>query len=119
MHAAARAHVLHDTAPSANLYFETNGRGTQSLAEAAARAQVRRFVYLSTIKVNGEETRDTAYASSDRPGPQDAYAMSKWHAEQYLHELAARTGMAAVIVRPPLVYGPDVRANFLRLMRLG
>ena len=117
IHAAARAHVLHPAQGTANLYFETNERGTQRLANAAAQMQVARFVLLSSIKVNGEETPIRAYTSADDPQPQDAYGMSKWHAEQHVAAAAGHGGMQAVIVRPPLVYGPRVRANFLRLLR--
>jgi nucleoside-diphosphate-sugar epimerase len=116
IHAAARAHVLHDTAAAAKLYFETNEEGTKALAGAAAAAGVRRLVYLSSIKVNGEETSRAPYTAEDAPHPQDAYGESKWRAERALQEIAARTGLEAVVVRAPLVYGPRVRANFLRLM---
>jgi nucleoside-diphosphate-sugar epimerase len=117
VHAAARAHVLHDSESSSNLYLTTNAQGTRHLAHAAASAGVRRFVYLSSIKVNGEETTGAAYTSSDEPRPQDAYGKSKWLGEQWLGEIAGKSGMEAVIIRSPLVYGPGVRANFLRLMR--
>jgi UDP-4-keto-D-QuiNAc 4-reductase len=117
MHAAARAHVLHDAADNSDLYMSANFHATTRLAEAAARAGVRQFVYLSSIKVNGEETPACAFSPADRPNPQDAYGRSKWLAEQSLLEVSARTGMEVAIVRPPLVYGPGVRANFLRLMR--
>src|SRR5215469_1888816 len=116
VHAAARAHVLHDSPANSDLYTQTNTHGTLRLAEAAARSGVRRFIFLSSIKVNGEEA-SRAYTADDRPSPQDAYGRSKWLAEKALQEVAARTGMEAVIVRPPLVYGPGVRANFLRLLR--
>ena len=116
IHAAARAHVLHDDAAAAKLYFETNEHGTRRLAQAAARAGIRRFVYVSSIKVNGEETRAAPYTAADPPRPQDTYGESKWRAEQALQQVADRTAMQAVIVRPPLVYGPRVRANFLRLL---
>jgi UDP-glucose 4-epimerase len=116
IHAAARTHVLHDSPANADLYMQINARGTLRLAEAAAQAGVRRFVYLSSIKVNGEET-NRAYTPDDEPCPRDAYGMSKWHGERFLQEVAARTRMEAAIVRPPLVYGPGVGANFLRLMR--
>jgi nucleoside-diphosphate-sugar epimerase len=116
VHAAARTHVLHDSADNAELYIHTNTRGTERLAQAAAQAGVRRFVFVSSIKVNGEESGH-AYTADDQPCPQDAYGTSKWLAENALQEVAARTGLEAVIVRPPLVYGPGVRANFLRLMR--
>jgi nucleoside-diphosphate-sugar epimerase len=109
--------VLHPARGSANLYFETNDRGSERLANVAAQMQVARFVYLSSIKVNGEETPTRAYTSADEPHPQDDYGLSKWHAEQHVAAAAEHGGMAAVIVRPPLVYGPGVRANFLRLLR--
>jgi nucleoside-diphosphate-sugar epimerase len=117
IHAAARAHVLHDTAANSDLYVATNTDGTTTLARACAQAAVRRFVYLSTIKVNGEETNGRPYTADDEPKPLDAYGRSKWQAERSLLQIAIQTGMQAVIVRPPLVYGPGVRANFLRLMR--
>lgn len=117
VHLAARAHVLNDAAANAHLYFETNQHGTETLARAAARAGVRRFVFLSSIKVNGEESARGAYGAADYPHPQDAYGKSKWLAEQALRTVAEQSGMQAVIVRPPLIYGPGVRANFLRLMR--
>jgi UDP-glucose 4-epimerase len=117
IHAAARSHVLHPARDSSNLYFETNERGTQHLASAAAQRQVSRFVYLSSIKANGEETLARAYTPSDEPHPQDDYGLSKWHAEQHVAAAAGHSGMEAVIVRPPLVYGPGVRANFLRLLQ--
>jgi nucleoside-diphosphate-sugar epimerase len=118
IHTAARAHVLHDRAVLANLYAETNEHATQSLANAAARSQVRRFVFLSSVKVNGEETTDYGFTALDEPRPQDAYARSKWQAERHVMKIAADSAMEAVIVRSPLVYGPGVRANFLRLIRL-
>jgi UDP-glucose 4-epimerase len=117
IHLAARAHILHDSSANSNLYIETNVRGTERLADASADAGIRRFVFLSSIKVNGEETIDHAYTTDDEAQPRDAYGSSKWHAEQRVREIAKRTGMEAVIVRPPLVYGPGVRANFLRLLR--
>jgi UDP-glucose 4-epimerase len=73
-------------------------------------------VFLSTVKVNGEETDGRLYTAADEPHPQDAYGKSKWLAENAVNDIAAQTGMQAVIVRPPLVYGPGVRANFYRLM---
>jgi nucleoside-diphosphate-sugar epimerase len=118
VHLAARAHVLGDSPANADAYFETNERGTGCLAGAAARAGVRRLVFLSTVKVNGEESSGAPYSASDTPNPEDAYGLSKWMAEKRLREVAADTGMEVVVVRSPLVYGPGVRANFLRLMRL-
>jgi nucleoside-diphosphate-sugar epimerase len=117
VHLAARVHVMHDAADAVGIYRETNARGTQRLAAEAARHGVRRLVYLSSVKVNGEETEGHAYCAADVPHPLDAYGRSKWQAEQLLAETAASTGMQAVVVRSPLVYGPGVRANFLRLLR--
>jgi nucleoside-diphosphate-sugar epimerase len=117
IHVAARAHVLHAPADLANGYAAANERGTECLAIAAARADVRRFVFLSSVKVNGEETRDRPYTARDEPRPQDAYAISKWHGEKFIGRIAAQSAMEAVVVRSPLGYGPRVRANFLRLLR--
>jgi nucleoside-diphosphate-sugar epimerase len=117
IHLAARAHIIHDAPANADLYIETNAHGTSRLAQAAADARVERFIYLSSIKVNGEETRGRAYTATDEPSPRDAYGMSKWLAEQAVAKVGTATGMPWVIVRSPLVYGPNVRANFLRLMR--
>ena len=117
VHLAARAHVLHDTPDNAHLYLEINQHGTAALAQAAARAGVRRFILLSSVKVNGDDSGDGAYGAADAPAPPDAYGVSKMLAEQAVRSVAEESGMEAVIVRPPLVYGPGVRANFLRLMR--
>ncbi|HKU15254.1 MAG TPA: NAD-dependent epimerase/dehydratase family protein [Steroidobacteraceae bacterium] len=117
IHLAARTHMLHDTAANAAAYSEINERGTARLADAAAAAGVRRFIYVSSVKVNGEQTTDRPFTASDIPRPLDAYGRSKQHGEMRLLEIAARSAMQAVIVRPPLVYGPGVQANFLRMMR--
>jgi nucleoside-diphosphate-sugar epimerase len=114
IHAAARAHRVNDTAEEP--YFEVNARGTLCLARAALRAGVTRFIYVSTIKVNGEGEPDRPYAASDEPHPSDAYAKSKWLGEKYLHEVVAPTAMQGVVLRAPLVYGPEVKGNFLRLL---
>lgn len=117
VHLAARAHITHETAEDSLAAFRTiNTEGTLNLARQAAKAGVRRFVFVSTIKVNGEE-RDGPYNEFDLPLPQDPYAISKWEAEQGLQDIAARTGMDVTILRPPLVYGPGVQANFLQLMQ--
>ena len=118
VHLAARVHVMDDTAhnPLA-LYRATNTDATLNLARQAADAGVKRFVFISTIKVNGEG-RDAAYRETDAAAPGDAYAMCKWEAEQGLQRIAAETGLEVVILRPPLVYGPGVKANFLRLMQM-
>lgn len=118
VHLAARVHVMDDTAQNPlALYRATNTEATLNLARQAVQAGVRRFVFISSIKVNGEG-RDTPYRETDVPAPQDLYAISKWEAEQGLWRIAQETGLEVVILRPPLVYGPGVKANFLRLMQL-
>ncbi|MBS0418995.1 MAG: NAD-dependent epimerase/dehydratase family protein [Proteobacteria bacterium] len=116
VHLAARVHVLHD--PNSALYAQTNAEGTRRLAESAAHAGVRRLVFVSSIKVNGEETTGRAYTAADKPNPMDAYGESKLLGEQCLLRVAEQSSLEAAIVRPPLVYGVGVRANFLRLMAL-
>jgi nucleoside-diphosphate-sugar epimerase len=116
IHTAARVHNLGDSAANAQRYFDTNTSGTARLAEASAAARVRRLVFLSSVKVNGERTNDVAFGAGDSPRPVDAYGISKWQGEQALISVAARSALQTVIVRTPLVYGPEVRANFLRLM---
>ena len=117
VHLASRVHVMRDNAVDPLAEFRrVNTQGTLNLARQAAAAGVSRFVFVSTVKVNGEGGPQS-YTEDDRPAPQDAYARSKWEAECGLREIAADTAMAVVIVRPPLVYGPGVRANFLSMMR--
>ena len=116
VHLAARVHVMRDTASDPLVKYQaTNRDATLHLARQAAQAGVTRFIFISSIKVNGEG-RDTPYCETDVPAPEDAYAMSKWEAEQGLADIAQQTGLEIVILRPPLVYGPGVGANFLRLM---
>jgi UDP-glucose 4-epimerase len=116
VHLAARVHVMRDAATDPLAAFRAvNTDGTLNLAHQAAAAGVRRFIFVSSIKVNGEG-RVLPYTESDPSTPQDAYAISKWEAEQGLREIELETGMEVVILRPPLVYGPGVGANFLRLM---
>ena len=116
VHLAARVHVMHDRRRFPQQAFHrVNALGTVRLAEQAAAAGVKRLVFLSSIKVNGEGS-PVPYRETDPPAPQDPYAISKWEAEQGLHDIAARTGLEVVILRPPLVYGPGVKANFRRLM---
>jgi nucleoside-diphosphate-sugar epimerase len=99
-------------------YRRVNLDGTMALARQAAQSGVRRFVFLSSIKVNGEETvRGQPFSASQRPAPADPYGVSKMEAERALLALAAETHMEVVIIRPPLVYGPGVKANFLAMMR--
>ena len=116
VHAAARGHYLSGERSSEALYLETNARGSRRLAEAAARAGVRRLIYISTVKVNGEESSARPFTACDEPRPQGGYATSKWLGETYLREAASGSSLEAVIVRPPLVYGPGVGANFLRML---
>ncbi|MBU0484127.1 MAG: SDR family oxidoreductase [Proteobacteria bacterium] len=124
IHLAARVHVMADQASDPLADFrKVNTAGTINLARQAAGVGVRRFVYLSTVKVNGEKTgvsdggNGRRFSEADPPCPSDHYAISKWEAEQGLAQISADTAMELVIVRPPLVYGPGVRANFLSLMR--
>lgn len=118
IHLAARVHEMNDTASDPLTAFrEVNVAGTERLARMAAQAGVRRFVYLSSIKVNGEGC-NISYTELDKPAPQDAYSVSKWEAEQVLQKIAAQTGLEFVIIRPPLVYGPGVKANFLKMVEV-
>lgn len=119
VHLAARVHVMHESeADAMGAYRRVNVDGTLQLARAAAAAGVRRFVYLSSIKVNGESTElDHPFAADDTTRPEDPYGVSKLEAEQALIKLTQSTGMELVIIRPPLVYGPGVGANFAAMMR--
>jgi nucleoside-diphosphate-sugar epimerase len=115
VHAAARVHVLHDTAIDAPAqYRRTNVEGTLRLAEQASAAGVKRLVFLSTIGIHGVG-QDRPYQETDTPAPKNPYAQSKLDAERGLQALAARTGLEMVVIRPPLVYGPDAPGNFDRL----
>jgi nucleoside-diphosphate-sugar epimerase len=117
VHLAARAHRPDETDADAELYENINAWGTRHLAEMAAAAGVRRMIFVSTVKVNGEGSGSRPYTAQDEPHPEGAYANSKWLGEKLLLEVAAASRLEAVIVRPPLVYGPGVRANFLRLLQ--
>ncbi|MES2236494.1 MAG: SDR family oxidoreductase [Pseudomonadota bacterium] len=117
VHLAARVHVMNDrVADPLTIFRSVNTEGTLHLARQCVAAGMQRFVFISSIKVNGEE-RAAPYTEADTPAPEDAYAISKWEAEQGLRQIAAETGLEVVILRPPLVYGPGVRANFLALLR--
>ncbi|MDY1045560.1 SDR family oxidoreductase [Pseudomonas coleopterorum] len=120
VHAAARVHVMRESATDPlDAFRRVNVQGTLSLARQAAQAGVRRFVFISSIKVNGEATEPgRPFRADDEPAPQDAYGVSKLEAEVGLRALAETTGMEVVIIRPVLVYGPGVRANFHALMSL-
>jgi nucleoside-diphosphate-sugar epimerase len=119
IHLAARVHVMDDKAVDPLAEFrKVNVDGTLNLARQAAAAGVKRFVFMSSVKVNGESTQaGHPFLDVDAPAPQDAYGQSKHEAEQGLREVASKTGMEVVIIRPPLVYGPGVKANFAALVR--
>ncbi len=119
VHTAARVHVMRDDAIDPVAEFRrVNVTGTLNLARQAAGAGVRRFVFISSIKVNGEQTTPgSPFTSGDTPGPIEPYGVSKHEAEQALRRLAQDTSMEVVIIRPVLVYGPGVKANFLAMMR--
>jgi UDP-glucose 4-epimerase len=119
VHCAARAHVMRDSEidPLA-VYREVNVEGTRYLAEQAVSYGIKRFIYISSIKVNGEGTSEQPFKADDIPAPEDAYGISKWEAEQVLQKIVCNSKLEIVIIRPPLVYGPEVRANFFKLMRL-
>ncbi len=119
IHLAARTHVICETEADPWSKFNTvNTLGTINLARQAADMGVRRFIYISSIKVNGEATMPgAAFRADDKPCPVGPYALSKYQAEKGLFRLMEETGMEAVIIRPPLVYGPGVKANFLSMMR--
>lgn len=118
VHLASRAHITHETVPLAEAQIQsTNVDATLNLARQAAAAGVKRFVFISSIKVNGEATAPgRPFTAADRPNPQNPYAQSKLDAELGLWELSRQTGLEVTVVRPPLVYGPGVKANFSSMM---
>lgn len=120
IHLAARVHVMNDKAIDPLTAFRTSNRdGTLNLARQAAACGAKRFVFISTLKVNGEETLPGhPFRAGDLPQPLDPYGVSKREAEDGLAEIAAETGMETVCIRPPLVYGPGVKANFAALHKL-
>ena len=120
IHLAARVHVMRDTASDPLEEFrKVNLHGTENLASQAARAGIKRLVYVSSIKVNGEQTMwDERFSETDAANPQDPYGISKWEAEQALHRIANETGLEVVIVRPPLVYGEGVKGNFAQMLKV-
>jgi len=135
IHLAARVHVMHESAADPLAAFrEVNVAGTENLARQAAAGGVKRLVYVSSIKVNGESTLtprtlspspspvngggvQNIFTELDVPSPQDPYGISKWEAEQALHRVAAETGLEVVIVRPSLVYGAGVKGNFAQMLK--
>lgn len=119
VHLAARVHVMQESSADPLAEFRlVNVEGTLALARQAAAAGVRRFVFMSSIKVNGEVTSPgRPFTAADTPAPADPYGVSKYEAEQGLFALARSTGMEVVVIRPVLVYGPGVGANFMSMMR--
>lgn len=118
VHLAARVHVMREVATDSLAAFRTiNVEGTGNLARQAAAAGVRRLVFLSSVKVNGESTAGRAFTESDPPRPADPYGVSKLEAEHTLREIEAKTGLEVVALRPPLIYGHGVKGNFLRMLK--
>ena len=118
IHLAARAHIMHETAQDVLQAFRTiNTEGSQNLARQAASFGVKRFIFVSTIKVLGEQSGLMALNADSPVNPQDPYGLSKFEAEQALQQCAKASGMEFVIIRPPLLYGAGVKGNFLRLMQ--
>jgi nucleoside-diphosphate-sugar epimerase len=118
VHLAARVHVMRDRgADSLAAFRAVNVDGARQVASAAAEAGVRRFVFVSSVKVHGEASHDTPLTADSPLAPSDAYGRSKAEAEDALRELESRTGVGLVVIRPPLVYGPGVGANFLTLLK--
>uniref|UniRef100_A0A486XXJ0 UDP-glucose 4-epimerase n=1 Tax=Rheinheimera sp. BAL341 TaxID=1708203 RepID=A0A486XXJ0_9GAMM len=120
IHAAARAHIMHEQiADPLAEYRKINVDGTLNLARQAAQLGIKRFIFISSIKVNGESTDGKSpFQHTDNAAPADPYGVSKAEAENKLRELAEISGMELVIIRPPLVYGPGVKANFAAMLRL-
>jgi nucleoside-diphosphate-sugar epimerase len=120
IHLAARVHIMNDTSSDPLTEFrKVNTEGTLNLARQALESGVKRFIYLSSVKANGETTRlGFPFRPDDHSIPKDPYGQSKYEAERELLKLAKSNNMEVVIIRPPLVYGPGVKANFLRLMNL-
>ncbi|MFJ2428952.1 UDP-glucose 4-epimerase family protein [Pseudomonas sp. NPDC087804] len=118
VHAAARVHVMNEAAADALAeYRQINVEGTLKLAQCAAASGVKRFIFISSIKVNGESTlAGKPFKADDQPNPLDSYGVSKYEAEEALKQLGRDTGMEVVIIRPSLVYGPGVKANFLSML---
>ena len=117
VHLAARVHVMKENVADPLAAFRSvNTDGTLNLARQAVEAGVKRFVYLSSIKVNGEQTGSIPFSETDHAAPQEPYAQSKYEAEQHLLDLSKQTGLEIVIIRPPLVYGPGVKGNFSTMM---
>tara|TARA_R110002049_G_scaffold224693_7_gene396433 strand:+ start:690 stop:1652 length:963 start_codon:yes stop_codon:yes gene_type:complete len=119
IHTAARVHVMDDSVADPLLEFrKVNVDATLNLARQAADAGVKRFIFISSIKVNGELTQlDQPFKPNDNYIPTDPYGLSKYEAEQGLLDIADETGLEVVIIRPPLIYGPNVKANFASMIK--
>lgn len=119
IHTAARVHMMDEqSAHPLEEFRQVNTLGTLNLAAQAAKAGVKRFIFISSVKVNGERSDNRIFRHDDQPAPEDAYSQSKAEAEAGLQKLAKETGIEIVIIRPPLVYGPGVKANFASLQKL-
>lgn len=119
VHLAARVHIMNDSEPDPLAAFRSvNVEGTKRLIESAIANKVKRFIFMSSLHVNVSVSSYTPFKEEDKPNPLSPYAVSKWEAEQYLNDVAKKTDMEIVIIRPPLVYGPRVKANFLSLLKL-
>ncbi|MCN4145061.1 MAG: SDR family oxidoreductase [Thiohalomonas sp.] len=119
VHLAARVHVMQETEAGFLAAFRAvNTEGSMNMARQAVASGVKRFVYLTSIKVNGGQTTNKPFYADDQPNPRDPYGVSKFEAEQQLLALGKETGLEVVIIRPPLVYGPEVKDNFNRLIKL-
>jgi nucleoside-diphosphate-sugar epimerase len=119
IHLAARVHVMGDIDPDPlNAFRKVNVEWTKQLAEAAVAAKVKRFIFVSSLHVNGSSSLPHPFQEKDIPNPHSPYAVSKWEAEQSLNSMAKKDDLETVIIRPPIVYGPNVKANFLSLLKL-
>ena len=121
IHCAGKAHLMHEKKEDTALYYSINTEATKFIAEQAVKAGVKRFIFLSSIKVNGENTdgiSNKIFQNNDIPDPKDDYAKSKLEAEKKLKEISSKTSLEVVIIRLPLVYGYGVKGNFLRLINL-
>lgn len=120
IHLAARVHIMHDKSDDPLQAFRlVNVAGSENLARSAAAKGIKRLVYVSSIKVNGEATQaNRLFSEEDEANPQDSYGLSKYEAEIALHQIAHETGLEVVVVRPPLVYGPAVKGNFITMLKV-
>jgi nucleoside-diphosphate-sugar epimerase len=120
IHLAARVHVMNEDSDNPlEAFRQVNVDGTLNLANQAANADVKRFIFVSSVKVNGESTAiDKPFKFSDDAHPQDAYGISKLEAEEGLVKVSHSTGMEVVVIRPPLIYGEGVKANFANMLKL-